>query len=49
MCSGGGPFSVDLLNVEEKEYRCSDCGKEFKGLSVRPLCPMCKSDNVKRL
>jgi len=49
MCSGGGPFSVDLLNIEEGKYRCLECGKQFTGVSARPVCPQCRSDNVKRL
>jgi len=46
MCSGGGPFSVDLLTIKEREYRCKECGKHFSQASPRPICPVCRSDDV---
>ncbi|MDI9616993.1 MAG: hypothetical protein QW781_03790 [Methanothrix sp.] len=49
MCTvGGGP---DLGAIEEgisaKDYICLDCGNKFKGMGKRPMCPSCKSRNVK--
>jgi rubrerythrin len=29
-----------------KDYRCNDCGTEFKGLGRHPRCPSCGSENV---
>jgi predicted Zn-ribbon and HTH transcriptional regulator len=51
MCSGPG-FSLVNVGDEElilaKRYRCLDCGHEFKGLGVIPVCTQCKSRNVRR-
>lgn len=46
MCSAGGPFEVNILDMGEKDYRCKDCGKKFKEASSNPSCPKCKSTNV---
>jgi Zn finger protein HypA/HybF involved in hydrogenase expression len=52
MCSGSG-FSLIGVGDEEmilaKDYRCLDCNNIFKGLGVVPICPACKSRNVKRV
>lgn len=51
MCSGSG-FSLIGVGDEEmilaKNYKCLDCNNIFKGLGVIPVCPRCKSKNVKR-
>ena len=52
MCSGSG-FSLIGVGDEEmilaKDYRCLDCNNIFKGLGGVPICPACKSRNVKRV
>ncbi len=40
-------MEINILDVEEKEYRCGDCGKTFKTTMDDPECPDCQSQNVK--
>jgi Zn finger protein HypA/HybF involved in hydrogenase expression len=46
MCSAGGPMEINILEVEEREYKCGNCGKIFKTTYDDPHCPNCKSENV---
>jgi Zn finger protein HypA/HybF involved in hydrogenase expression len=46
MCSAGGPIEINFLDVEEREYKCGNCGKTFKTTNDEPLCPKCQSTNV---
>lgn len=48
MCSVGDMFDVDISgDATMREYVCSDCGKEFKGIGKNLRCPRCHSMNVK--
>lgn len=50
MCTvGGGPgLNVeDIESVAAKDYECLDCKNKFKAMGRRPLCPACRSRNVK--
>lgn len=49
MCSVGDAFNIDIAeDVKMKDYKCEDCGKEFKGLGISTLkCPSCKSANTR--
>jgi rubrerythrin len=33
-------------SVKGKEYRCNECGEQFKGVGKKPICPSCQSDNI---
>jgi Zn finger protein HypA/HybF involved in hydrogenase expression len=46
MCSAGGPMEINILDVDEREYRCGNCGKKFKTTYDDPQCPDCQSQNV---
>lgn len=47
MCTVGGPMDIEVPErVKGKDYRCNDCGEQFKGLGKNPVCPSCQSDNV---
>jgi DNA-directed RNA polymerase subunit RPC12/RpoP len=46
MCSAGGPMEINILDVDEREYRCGNCGKKFKTTNDDPNCPECQSKNV---
>lgn len=48
MCSVGDGFNVEISEgVDLKNYKCNDCGKEFKGLSLSKVkCPACHSINT---
>jgi Zn finger protein HypA/HybF involved in hydrogenase expression len=48
MCTvGGGPDIGDIESLVAKDYECLDCKNKFKGMGRRPMCPSCKSRNVK--
>ena len=32
--------------VKGKDYRCNDCGEQFKGLGKKPICPSCQSEDL---
>ncbi len=46
MCSAGGPMEINIIDVEEKEYKCNNCGLQFKTTKDNPQCPKCQSENV---
>ncbi len=47
MCSVGDAFGIDMAErLNPKEYRCKDCGNEFKGIGKNVLCPACQSNTV---
>ncbi|HOT07551.1 MAG: hypothetical protein A4E45_00569 [Methanosaeta sp. PtaB.Bin039] len=48
MCTvGGGPDLGNIEGLATKDYVCMDCGNKFKGMGRHPMCPSCKSRNVK--
>ena len=48
MCTvGGGPDIGNIETLAAKDYECLDCKNQFKGMGRRPMCPTCKSRNVK--
>jgi Zn finger protein HypA/HybF involved in hydrogenase expression len=48
MCTvGGGPDIGNIETLAAKDYECLDCKNQFKGMGRRPMCPSCKSRNVK--
>jgi Zn finger protein HypA/HybF involved in hydrogenase expression len=48
MCTvGGGPDIGNIESLVAKDYECLDCKNAFKGMGRRPMCPSCKSRNVK--
>jgi Zn finger protein HypA/HybF involved in hydrogenase expression len=50
MCTvGGGPDIGNIETLAAKDYVCQDCKNQFKGMGRRPMCPACKSRNVKAL
>ncbi len=48
-CSAGGPMELIILDGDEENYKCNDCGKKFKGLDKKACCPECQSENVSPL
>ncbi len=47
MCSVGDAFDVDISGESTFcDYRCLDCGKNFKGIGKDIKCPACKSKNI---
>lgn len=48
-CSAGGPMEIQILDVDEDDTKCNDCGKKFRRLSKKARCPECKSENVSPL
>ena len=49
MCSVGDAFNIDIAeSVELCQYKCEDCGKEFKGIGMGKglKCPECHSTNT---
>ncbi len=46
MCSVGGPPDLDFDMGQVEEYKCKNCGSEFKGIGKSPSCPKCSSENV---
>jgi Zn finger protein HypA/HybF involved in hydrogenase expression len=50
MCTvGGGPDIGNIETLAAKDYECLECKNQFKGMGRRPMCPTCKSRNVKAL
>ena len=48
MCTvGGGPDIGEVETLVAKDYECLDCNNKFQGMGRRPMCPSCKSRNVK--
>lgn len=48
MCTvGGGPDIGEIETLAAKDYECLDCNNKFQGMGRRPMCPSCKSRNVK--
>ena len=48
-CSAGGPMEITILDVDEEDSQCNDCGKKFKRLRKKARCPDCQSENVSPL
>jgi predicted Zn-ribbon and HTH transcriptional regulator len=48
-CSAGGPMEITILDVDEDDSQCNDCGKKFKRLRKKARCPDCQSENVSPL
>lgn len=49
MCSVGDAFNIDISeDTGLCDYKCDDCGKEFKGLRIKKKlkCPECQSANT---
>ncbi|MDI6719630.1 MAG: hypothetical protein QMD46_08480 [Methanomicrobiales archaeon] len=42
-------MEITILDTEEDDYQCENCGRKFKGTGKRPLCPDCQSDKVNPL
>lgn len=51
MCSVGDAFNIDIAdNAVFCQYKCNDCGKEFKGIGTGNIkCPGCKSTNTSKI
>jgi ribosomal protein L37AE/L43A len=48
MCTvGGGPDIGNIESLAAKDYECLDCKNKFKAMGRKPMCPSCKSRNVK--
>lgn len=48
MCTvGGGPDIGNIESLVAKDYECLECKNQFKGMGRRPMCPSCRSRNVK--
>jgi predicted Zn-ribbon and HTH transcriptional regulator len=47
-CSAGGPMEITILDVDEDDTKCNDCGKKFKRPSKKKKarCPECGSENL---
>ncbi|WP_369424993.1 hypothetical protein [Methanothrix sp.] len=39
-------MEIEIFDVEEKKFKCRDCGEEFRSTLEDPACPACKSRNV---
>ena len=48
-CSAGGPMEIIILDVDEEDSQCNDCGKKFKRPGKKARCPDCQSENVNPL
>jgi Zn finger protein HypA/HybF involved in hydrogenase expression len=50
MCTvGGGPDIGNVETLTAKDYECLECKNKFKAMGRRPMCPSCKSRNVKEV
>lgn len=51
MCSVGDAFNIDIAEgVNFCQYKCKDCGKEFKGVGTGNIkCPNCHSSNTDKI
>jgi len=46
-CSAGGPMEITILDADEDDTKCNDCGKKFKRTSKKKTrCPECGSGNL---
>ena len=48
-CSAGGPMEITILDVDDDDSQCNDCGKKFKRPRKKARCPECQSENVSPL
>jgi predicted Zn-ribbon and HTH transcriptional regulator len=48
-CSAGGPMEITILNVDEDDTTCNDCGKTFRRPKKKARCPECGSENLATL
>ena len=48
-CSAGGPMELIILDVDEDDTECKDCGKKFKRPRKKARCPECGSKNLSPL
>ncbi|MDD1668529.1 MAG: hypothetical protein LUO97_01895 [Methanomicrobiales archaeon] len=48
-CSAGGPMELIILDVDEDDTKCRDCGKKFKRQRKKDQCPDCGSENLSPL
>jgi predicted Zn-ribbon and HTH transcriptional regulator len=39
-------MEITILDADEDDTKCNDCGKKFKRLSKKGRCPDCQSENV---
>lgn len=47
MCSIGDSFNIDIAEgIVPRNYKCKDCGEQYKGIGTNPKCPGCKSANT---
>jgi Zn finger protein HypA/HybF involved in hydrogenase expression len=44
---GGGPDVGNIESLTAMDYECLDCKNKFKAMGRKPMCPACKSRNVK--
>ncbi|MDD1667005.1 MAG: hydrogenase maturation nickel metallochaperone HypA [Methanomicrobiales archaeon] len=45
-CSAGGPMEITILDVDEEDTKCNDCGKKFRRPKRKARCPECGSENL---
>ncbi|HUK37638.1 MAG TPA: hypothetical protein VLV30_00825 [Methanomicrobiales archaeon] len=48
-CSAGGPMEITILDAEEDDTKCNDCGKQFRRPKKKAACPDCGSVNLSPL
>ena len=48
-CSAGGPMEITILDADEDDTTCNDCGKKFRRPKKKARCPECGSENLSRL
>jgi len=46
---GGGPDVGNIESLTATDYECLDCKNKFKAMGRKPMCPGCKSRNVKAI
>ncbi|MDH7594499.1 MAG: hypothetical protein QHG99_09200 [Methanomicrobiales archaeon] len=39
-------MEIEILDLEERDYRCVGCGERFKSTLDKPTCPACGSKDV---
>ncbi len=39
-------MEITILDADEENVECKDCGKKFASKKKKPVCPDCGSDNV---
>lgn len=48
MCTvGGGPDIGNIESLAAQDFECLDCNNKFKAMGRKPMCPSCKSRNIK--